>query len=223
MYRRLLSVCAVAGLGIALVPGASIAQQKSMKDQLVGAWTLLLVDSVKDDGTHVPEFGPNPDGVLMFSPNGRYSLEIARASLPKFASNDRDKGTADENKAVVQGTLSHFGTYAINDGDKSVSFRIESSSFPNWDAPNHRTHGRCVDLQHAGPVRCADWRQSRRGGVAAGQVGPAPPIACEYPTAPWTVVPPGSQRGGISKLRRPLDFKARFLKSTRSGPAARQH
>jgi Lipocalin-like domain len=132
MYR-LLSVCAVAGLGLALAPGASVAQQKSMKDQLVGAWTLLLVDSVKDDGTHVPEFGPNPDGVLMFSPNGRYSLEIARASLPKFASNDRDKGTADENKAVVQGTLSHFGTYAINDGDKSVSFRIESSSFPNWD------------------------------------------------------------------------------------------
>jgi hypothetical protein len=132
MYR-LLSVCAAAGLGLALVPGASIAQQKSMKDQLVGAWTLLLVDAVKADGTHMPEFGPNPDGVLMFSPNGHYSLEIMRASLPKFASNDREKGSVDENKAVVQGTLSHFGTYAANDGDKSVSFRIESSSFPNWD------------------------------------------------------------------------------------------
>jgi hypothetical protein len=133
MNRRLLSVCAAVGLGIALAPGASIAQQKSMKDQLVGAWTLLLVDGVKDDGTHVPEFGPNPDGVLMFSPSGRYSLEIMRASLPKFASNDREKGSADENKAVVQGTLSHFGTYTANDGDKSVTFRIESSSFPNWD------------------------------------------------------------------------------------------
>jgi hypothetical protein len=133
MYRRLLSVCAAAGLGLALVPGASVAQQKSIKDQLVGAWTLLLVDGVKDDGTHVAEFGPNPDGVLMFSPNGHYSLEIMRASLPKFASNDREKGSADENKAVVQGTITHFGTYTVNDGDKSVSFRVESSSFPNWD------------------------------------------------------------------------------------------
>jgi Lipocalin-like domain len=133
MYRRLLSVCAVAGLGFALVPGASMAQQKSMKDQLVGAWTLLLADGVKADGTHAPEFGPNPDGVLMLSPNGHYSLEIMRASLPKFASNDREKGSADENKAVVQGTITHFGTYTVNDGDKSISFRVESSSFPNWD------------------------------------------------------------------------------------------
>ncbi len=109
-----------------------------MKDQLVGTWTLLLSDGVKADGTHVPEFGPNPSGTLMFSPNGHYSLEVMRANLPKFASNDRDKPSTDESKAVAQGSIAHFGTYSVNDADKSFNFRIEASSFPNWSGTQQK-------------------------------------------------------------------------------------
>jgi hypothetical protein len=138
MNRHLLSVCAITALGLAALPGASIAQQKSMKDQLVGTWTLLLSDGVKADGTHVPEFGPNPSGTLMFSPNGHYSVEIMRANLPKFASNNRDKVTTDESKAVAQGTLAHFGTYSVNEADKSFNLRIEASSFPNWNGTQQK-------------------------------------------------------------------------------------
>ena len=50
-----------------------------------------------------------------------------------FASNNRDTGTADENKAVAQGTLSHFGTYTVDEAGKTINFRIEGSSFPNWE------------------------------------------------------------------------------------------
>jgi len=44
MNRHLLSVCAITALGLAALPGASVAQQKSTKDLLVGTWTLLLSD-----------------------------------------------------------------------------------------------------------------------------------------------------------------------------------
>src|SRR5436190_9832344 len=54
MNRHLLSVCTIAALGLVTLPGAAVAQQKSMKDQMVGTWTLLLNDYVKADGTHVP-------------------------------------------------------------------------------------------------------------------------------------------------------------------------
>ena len=37
------------GLGLAL-SGAAFAQQKTAKDQIVGAWTLLAVTSEMDDG-----------------------------------------------------------------------------------------------------------------------------------------------------------------------------
>jgi Lipocalin-like domain len=132
--RSLLEMMGTAALGGVLVASGALAQQKSIKDQLVGAWTLLLDDGVKSDGTQIPIFGPNPVGTLIFTPNGRYSLQIMRVvNRAPFASNNRDTGTADENKAVAQGTLSHFGTYTVDEAGKTINFRIEGSSFPNWE------------------------------------------------------------------------------------------
>ena len=97
------------------LPVGAIAQQKFIRDQLVGAWTLLLDDGVKADGTHVPAFGPNPIGTLIFTADGHYSLAIARSGRAPFASNNRDTATPDEDKATVQGTFFHFGTYTVDD------------------------------------------------------------------------------------------------------------
>jgi hypothetical protein len=132
MHRRnILGIATTLALGFALVPSVAIAQQKTIQDQLPGAWTLLLTDSVKDDGTHVPQYGPNPVGALMFSGTGRYALVVTRSDLKPFASNDRNNGTAPENKAVVTGSLSHFGTYTTDEAGKSINFHMEGSSFPN--------------------------------------------------------------------------------------------
>ena len=133
MYRRyILGISVVAAVQLALPVGA-IAQQKSIRDQLVGAWTLLLDDGVKADGTHAPAFGPNPIGTLIFTADGHYSLAIARSGRAPFASNNRDTATPDEDKATVQGTFFHFGTYTVEESDKSFTFRVEGSSFPNWE------------------------------------------------------------------------------------------
>jgi hypothetical protein len=132
--RHLLEIMATTALGLALIGSGAVAQQKSIKDQLVGAWTLLLDDGINPDGTHVPAFGPNPVGTLIFTRNGRYSLQIMRVvNRGPFASNNRDAGTAEENKAVSQGTISHFGTYTIDEGGKTLSFHVDGSSFPNWE------------------------------------------------------------------------------------------
>jgi hypothetical protein len=137
--RNVLGIIATVVLAFALVSSGASAQQKSIKDQVVGAWTLLLDDGVKADGTHVPIFGPNPIGTLMFSPTGRYSLQLMRAvNRAPFASKGRDTGTPDENKAVSQGTISHFGTYTVDEAGKTINFRIEGSSFPNWEGTNQK-------------------------------------------------------------------------------------
>jgi hypothetical protein len=126
---------ALAGLflGIALLSGDALAQQKSLKEQLVGTWTYVSVDTIRPDGSRVPMYGPNPQGLATFESNGRYILMTARASLPKFASNNRMEGTADEYKAVVQGSIAHFGKYTVNEADKTITFHIDTSTFPNWD------------------------------------------------------------------------------------------
>ncbi len=110
-------------------PAAAIAE--TAKD-LVGSWT--LVSSITEQaGNKSDTFGPNAKGVLIYDANGRYAIMFIGSNLPKFASNNRATGTADENKAIVGGSLAHFGTYAVNEADKSFTFRVESATFPNWD------------------------------------------------------------------------------------------
>jgi hypothetical protein len=65
--------------------------------------------------------------------NGRYVLAIVRAGLPKVASNNRTTATPEENKAIVGGSITHFGTLSVNAEDKTITFKIETSTFPNWD------------------------------------------------------------------------------------------
>ena len=123
-------VLAIAALVIGLVStGAAVAQ--TAKD-FVGTWT--LVSSITEQGGNKSDtFGPNAKGVLVYDGSGRYVITFVGANLPKFASNNRATGTADENKAIVGGSLTHFGTYAVNEADKSFTFRVESATFPNWD------------------------------------------------------------------------------------------
>ena len=107
---------------------------RPLKEAIVGSWRLLIADTVKSDGTQVPLYGPNPRGLAMFGPEGRYSIQIMRdIGRPKFAANDRLKGTPQEIKAAFEGGLSHFGSYTIDEQGKTLNLRIEGSSYPNWD------------------------------------------------------------------------------------------
>jgi hypothetical protein len=69
---------------------------------------------------------------MSFESNGRFSLINIRSDLPKFGTDNRATGTADENKAVVQGSIGYFGTYSVNEAEKSFTVQIESATFPNW-------------------------------------------------------------------------------------------
>jgi Lipocalin-like domain len=99
--------------------------------ELVGTWTLVSI-TIEQDGKKTDFYGPNPQGQAIFDPNGRFSFIITRSNLPKFASNNREAGTPEENKAVMQGSIAYFGTYSVSDTDKVITFHIEGSTFPNW-------------------------------------------------------------------------------------------
>jgi len=122
-------------LSLALPAGDAAAQGAK---SLAGSWTLVSADIIDTAGKMTPIFGPNPRGSLIFASNGQYSLNLARASLPKFASNNRAKGTPEENQAVVAGSIAHFGKYTVDEKDKSFTFNVETSTFPNWDGTTQK-------------------------------------------------------------------------------------
>ena len=103
----------------------------------MGTWTLVSVVTERD-GRKFDTYGPNAKGFLVFDANGRYSIIFIAADLPKFVSGNRSSGTADENKAVVAGSLAHFGTYVVDEADKSFTFQIDRATFPNWEGKNNK-------------------------------------------------------------------------------------
>jgi hypothetical protein len=134
------SACTTTLLLVAVAPlsAGAIAQQRTLRDQLIGAWTYVSVDAVRPDGTRTPMFGPHPQGIAIFDARGRYALINTRSGLSKFASKNRMEGSPEEYKAVVQGSIAHFGSYTVNDADKTITFHIEASTFPNWNGVEQR-------------------------------------------------------------------------------------
>lgn len=126
----LATVALLVGLGVP--SGDSLGQQRSLQEQVAGTWMYVSVDTVRPDGSREQMYGPNPKGLVIFDGNGRYALVNARADLPRFASTNRTQGTPEENKAVVLGSIAHFGRYAVNEVERTITFYIEGSTFPNW-------------------------------------------------------------------------------------------
>ncbi len=131
--RVLSTVAVISGLLLLAMP-ESYAQQDAK--QVVGTWTLVSVDNVRPDNSKVPLFGPNPQGILIFDGSGRYSLQLCRPDRPKFASNNRVKGTPEENQAAVQGCNPHWGRYSVSDG--AIAFQIEHAMFANWEGQTQK-------------------------------------------------------------------------------------
>jgi hypothetical protein len=113
------------------------AQPPVSQQTLVGTWTLVLVDNVLPDGSRTHLYGEQPRGILMFDAGGRYALQIFSAGRPRFAANDKSKGTPEEYKAAMQGSNAHFGRYTVHDNG-AITFHIEHASFPNWEGTEQK-------------------------------------------------------------------------------------
>jgi Lipocalin-like domain len=129
--RAILALSSVAALGFGLLPGSAFAQQKSIKDQLVGTWTVTSQEQVRKDGSKVERFGANPKGIAIFEANGIFVTILARPDLPKLASNDPMNPSPAEAKALAVGSLAYFGTYTVDEPSKTLLLKLEASTLPN--------------------------------------------------------------------------------------------
>jgi hypothetical protein len=132
MNRRcILTFSAMMALGLALLPGTAPAQQKSLKDQVSGVWTLVSLEQAGPNGTNKREpLGANPTGVLILDSGGRYALVLTKAA-PKFKSGNRLETTTEEFAAWAQGTAAQFGSWSIDETDNTLVQQVEGALNPN--------------------------------------------------------------------------------------------
>jgi len=126
---RIPLACSV--FAFAVLASAPVAAQSAK--ELVGVWTLVSNDSVRQDGSRTQTFGVNPVGLLIFDVSGRYSLQICRSERTKFQSNNRLQGTPEEYKEAIHACNPHWGRYTVDEGSKSIAFKIEHATFGNWE------------------------------------------------------------------------------------------
>ena len=113
--------------------GCATMQQTTLRSQIVGTWEFVVAEVKAPDGKKSFPFGETPKGILIFSADGRFAQVHVAGDVPRIASNNRLTGTPEEYGAIMRRSLSVFGTYTVDEGKKTVTYKIVSSSFPNWE------------------------------------------------------------------------------------------
>ena len=117
---------------LTLLPSSTVAQQKSLKEQLVGAWELVSCDRTTVNGAKQP-YCVNSIGILIFDASGRYAHIIAARGRPKLAVVNRENAPPEEFKAAAQGFVANFGTWSVNEADTTVTRHYEGALLPNYE------------------------------------------------------------------------------------------
>jgi hypothetical protein len=151
MYRRsLFGLAAIAALGLLLPPTVAVSQQKSLKEQLVGAWTLVSIIATDKAGNKSDRRGPNPKGMFILTADGHYSILTARAEIPNFKIDNVNQGTAEEYKTAMLGMIANVGTWTIDEKTRVLTTFVEAGSYPNL---NGNTQTRVISSLTADELR----------------------------------------------------------------------
>ena len=102
-----------------LFAASSLAQTAApTASQLVGTWQLVSIEDTTTDGKVQPsaQFGPHPQGFLMYEPDGHMCATIANGDRPAWK--DPAQPTDAEKIAYYDSFIAYCGTYKL-DGEKS--------------------------------------------------------------------------------------------------------
>ncbi|WP_406502484.1 lipocalin-like domain-containing protein [Streptomyces sp. NBC_01602] len=103
-----------------------------LRKTLVGAWRLVSYKATAvDDGNVIEPFGPQPQGLITYTPSGHMSAQIMRPLRPRFRQGRLEEGLPEELATAAGGYMAYGGTYEVPEDD-FVVHHVELSLFPNW-------------------------------------------------------------------------------------------
>ena len=131
----------IVALAVLLISSGLIAQQgdaepksntTSDTNRIIGTWRLISAGNVREDGTFEPfaEYGPHPNGYLMYDTTGHMCVSLANPDHPRWA--NAEKPTDAEMLRSYRVMYAYCGTYEIQEKEHRVIHRPEMASWPHY-------------------------------------------------------------------------------------------
>ena len=127
--RNVFQTLAILVLAVPLSGGAA-AQERSLKDQLVGTWTLVSVADVYENGRKVDDWGRSVGGAASFDANGRFTYMIIGGNLQERTNSPRISS-----RMVV----AYYGRYTVDEAKKTITYTADRSTNPGFDGGSRTT------------------------------------------------------------------------------------
>jgi hypothetical protein len=120
--RALFGITAIALAGAV---SASASAQQSLQSQLAGTWKITAVYDQYTDGHKQNPWGNNPQGRAEYTSGGTVIYELM--------SGDRSAKPGTGPRDPVGPAIAYFGTYTVDEQNKTYTFQIQQCTFPQWN------------------------------------------------------------------------------------------
>src|ERR1700721_33287 len=114
----------------------------STREYFLGAWKLVSTEYEYADWhtTPYPELGRDAAGFLMYTPSGPMCAQLMKPGRRLWS--ERDTPTAVEAASALDGFISYWGTFQINENERIMIHRPVTAASPNYsgttlDRPYH--------------------------------------------------------------------------------------
>lgn len=120
------SIPAIAGLCWVAVTAQAQSNAEVAK-RFVGTWRLV---SLEVDGQPSPNTGPHPTGLIYYDAAGNMAAQIhPDRPRPKWSG---AQPTPEEARETVLGYIAYFGTYTIDERERTVTHHRTGALNPSW-------------------------------------------------------------------------------------------
>jgi hypothetical protein len=106
-------------------------------ERLVGCWRLVSYQGRSADGRITEDYGPTPQGRLMYDRGGRVSVHLVKPDRAKFAG-DFLRATPAELQEAFYGYFGYFGRYSVDEKAGVVTHHVEGAAYPNYIGTDQR-------------------------------------------------------------------------------------
>jgi hypothetical protein len=138
--RGIISALSLAPFGHARTNGAGV------RKKFIGVWKLISGES-RDKVTGVVRYpwGTKPVGRLAYDDGGRVFAQLMnpdRRSVGRMANRDAaaaiETASAEEMREILTGFNAYFGTFDVDEPDRTVIHHLQSALIPSWVGTDQR-------------------------------------------------------------------------------------